>query len=64
MPETKLLPCPFCGKYPLIQKDGSEWKVECIGEGCECLPSTWLYDTKEGAIVAWNRRAKDGDKDT
>ena len=53
----ELKPCPFCGCYPILRQDASDWKVECIGEGCECLPSTWFWDTKEDAIKAWNRRA-------
>lgn len=53
----KLKSCPNCGNYPILRQDASEWKVECIGEGCKCLPSTWYYDTKEQAIEAWNRRA-------
>lgn len=59
MTNDELKPCPYCGNYPLLRQDASEWRVECIGEGCECLPSTWFYDTKEEAIEAWNRRAAD-----
>ena len=55
----ELKPCPFCGQYPLLREEDGEWKIECIGKGCECLPSTWWYDAKKEAIEALNRRAKE-----
>lgn len=62
----ELKPCPFCGsKARLVHTLDDEWYVECSqcdsegGGFCSCLPSTWLYGTKQEAIEAWNRRAKD-----
>lgn len=48
----KLLPCPFCGGDALLQTPGVLAFVECQGCGC----STWVFDSREKAIAAWNRR--------
>lgn len=65
---TELKPCPFCGsKAKIFDTMDGEWYVSCsqseyqeTGIICSCIPSTWIYDTKEDAIEAWNRRASDG----
>ena len=59
MNEQNLKPCPFCGSYPILRNEASEWKVECSSYACGCMPSTWWCDTKEEVIEAWNRRAAD-----
>lgn len=52
-----LRPCPFCGSHPaLIGEDHKWYHVECQNGRCGCLPSTWLFDTPEEAIEAWNHR--------
>ena len=53
MTEQKLKPCPFCGgkaeTYPYYF---NEWYIGC-GE-CSC--DLGVFDTKEEAIEAWNKR--------
>ena len=55
---SELKPCPFCGNTPMLRNDAGEWRVECSGPECDCLPSTWWYESEEEAIEAWNRRAE------
>ena len=62
MSKQDLKPCPFCGdsvKLELIQDDCYWYYVSCKNLLCEVLPHTWLKETAEEAIEAWNRRAKD-----
>ena len=59
--QPKLLPCPFCGKFPkLFYQD--VWKIHCSDSrinGCILGDSTdFSYSTKNGTIEAWNTRAK------
>ena len=62
------LPCPFCGRDPVIQHD-RRYPDEAGSEGCsafEVICNTWgcpvycadnsYYRTPEEAIQAWNRR--------
>ena len=62
------LPCPFCGRDPVIQHD-RRWPSEAGNEGCsafEVICNTWgcpvycadnsYYRTPLEAIEAWNRR--------
>ena len=61
MGETKLLPCPFCGTPAKFGKHSASdrWYVECPNDsGCRITPSTYAHDSEEGAISAWNTRAK------
>jgi len=55
--DTDLKPCPFCGGAAVVVPDDNDcWSfVECKfcaaqSDGCR---------TKEDAIAAWNRRAKE-----
>lgn len=54
----ELKPCPFCGGkaelnvYPFDTRN--EYQVEC--ENCFC--QTYVYDTEQDAIEAWDRRAE------
>ncbi len=60
-----LLPCPFCGEYPVIQNayDGAngaddshgEWEVHCDAD--KHLAFSGVFKTKLQAIEDWNRRA-------
>ena len=54
---TELRKCPFCGGEAKIYRRQLNWllddyKVEC----CSCCCSTDIYDTKQEAIEAWNKR--------
>ena len=56
---TELKKCPFCGSKARLNVCNEKYFVECSHENwCETLPKTWLYNTKEEAIEAWNRRAE------
>lgn len=61
MDEFKLKPCPFCGGTAgtigdsVVEEDPAFW-VRCW----ECGAETSVYNTKEEAIEAWNRRADNG----
>ena len=57
MSEIKLKPCPFCaGKADLFLNGSGLYVVQCVA----CGNRTICYQTKEGAVGAWNRR-KDED---
>ena len=49
---TKLKSCPFCGGNAVIFK--YLWQVRCE----ECMVKTSVFETREEAIEAWNRRVK------
>lgn len=53
--EITLLSCPFCGgKASLMWPDDLQTnQVVCI----ECFAGSNILDTKQQAIVAWNKRA-------
>lgn len=71
MPETKLLPCPFCGKtetlcitrepyyWDNILK-GYQYQVVCDASGNNggCGSSCGFKDSMTEAKEAWNRRAE------
>ena len=50
---TELKPCPFCGGKAVIFK--YFWSVRCE----DCLVETSIFETKEEATEAWNRRVND-----
>ena len=59
MSEPKLKPCPFCGgndEDSMIGfiKTPYAWAVACLA----CQAQGPLTFPKQGAIAAWNRRAK------
>lgn len=51
-PNSKLLPCPFCGDEPEICRTQVFW-VKCTNCECETAGSVSI----RGAIAIWNRRA-------
>ncbi len=55
---TELLPCPFCGKRPLLRETFGKLVVGCMTKGC-IAPDTWLrcQTTNLAELAAiWNRR--------
>jgi sarcosine oxidase delta subunit len=59
----KTLPCPFCGKQPIIEKElgwsgKTYWAIACNNEEDCPMESVWGYgfDSEEEAIRAWNVR--------
>lgn len=57
--KSVLKPCPFCGsKMKLIQnREYKRLEVRHVNRGDDCpMYKTWLYDTEEAAVEAWNRR--------
>ena len=57
-PELPLLPCPWCGKQPIILRafgNDSLRSVACVN-ACPCRPST-AYVAMDDAVEAWNTRA-------
>lgn len=67
MKSTKVKPCPFCGKIPMILRDirfpnsspVTVYEVVCCSSLNECILSyvyTRYYRRKKDAIEAWNTR--------
>lgn len=59
MAETKLKPCPFCGRQGTLTKIGIMFCVRCENPFCACEPWTRYFTVEEEAVVAWNWRADD-----
>ena len=65
--DSELKPCPFCGAKefdedePLnvwfVSEDDDEWRVEC--DRCGANTGWFNRQSREEAIEAWNKRAKD-----
>lgn len=59
---NELKPCPFCGgearirDFTMVDLE-PEIDVFCIN----CGAQTFVYETKDDAIEAWNRRVEDSD---
>ena len=54
---TELRKCPFCGgEAETYSYYFNEWYIGCV----ECSCDLGVFDTKEEAIEAWNRRVNDG----
>ena len=62
-PETELFPCPWCNQVPKVSLMvdaeclAGDYTVDCLNADCVCAPGTSIYETKEEAINAWNKRA-------
>lgn len=54
MPELK--PCPFCGSTNAIERETVTYQWVCLCDNCGA--STAVYDEKDEAIEAWNRRVE------
>ena len=50
----RLKNCPFCGNGAVLSHDFHQ--VSCGNALCGVLPQTWVMNTDEEAIEAWNRR--------
>ena len=57
---SELLPCPFCGQMPNIERYVNNFKIECINPECGMHPTTrWRSTVKFGeqrVIDMWNTR--------
>jgi len=52
MPDKpELLPCPFCGQMPDVERDGAYMLINC---GCKMEPG--VFGDPDLAIAAWNAR--------
>lgn len=56
MPE--LLPCPFCGKTPRMEKDEYLWRTD-FRVKCSCGVSTKGSGSKKVVVKRWNTRIKE-----
>ncbi len=52
--EEGLLPCPFCGEFPVIEEHFEQTDIHCNND--ICLNAFTIRETKQQAIAAWNRR--------
>lgn len=59
--EDKLLPCPFCGGEPEIERMGTS-RVSMIITCTECGASLETGETWLDKNCSWNTRAPIGDK--
>lgn len=57
----KLKPCPFCGAFPALRESftDSTFVVECVNPTCRLQVISFVRDTSESAIEAWNTRAEE-----
>jgi Lar family restriction alleviation protein len=56
---AKILPCPFCGSLPAINKrqaGAGYWMVECLNSDCNVIVEAGELD-RDAALQAWNRRS-------
>jgi Lar family restriction alleviation protein len=65
--KAKLKPCPFCGGKSYLYEEKVRtrgmaanpltwYQAYCDEAGCPIESKTAWFDTREGAIAAWNRR--------
>lgn len=54
--EGALLPCPFCDGRAVLDGRHELWVPRCETDGCIGSCGGVAYETREGAIRAWNRR--------
>ena len=53
--ENGVLPCPFCGEYPVFaQSEYKNWELHCDAE--KHIAFSGVFPIKQEAIDAWNRR--------
>lgn len=53
--DNELKPCPFCGCTDIcIDSNGAKCWAMCR----KCHGRSWLFDSKEIAVAAWNRRTQ------
>ena len=53
--EDGLLPCPFCGEYPVVQPENSRAGFGCHCDKCKCAVSG-LHESMQEVMDEWNRR--------
>lgn len=57
---AKLKSCPFCGGEAAVINNEMFADVSCVHFNCRGWADTLMYNSKDEAIEAWNRRAEDG----
>ena len=51
--------CPLCGHAPEVSRQYSgEYDVSCRNNDCNFHENTWPQETKEQAILEWNKMIK------
>jgi len=60
MNDISLLPCPFCGKNPVVDnykiRGVKVWNVGCLNDDCQVHVETDDFESLEETIQAWNNR--------
>jgi len=62
MPNENLIPCPYCGGQPVLNKgkhptlNKSVYFYKCCNWRCKLSPATSNYDKKSQAISNWNNK--------
>lgn len=55
---SDLLPCPFCGKVPVLKKEEYLWRTD-FRVKCSCGVSTKSSESKKAVTKRWNTRVKE-----
>lgn len=61
MAQEKLKPCPFCGGFAVVEREGPLWVAGCdSSNSCPALnPHTDYCNTESEATELWNYRSVD-----
>lgn len=57
--DSAIKKCPFCGNHAEIKRGGhGGYYIRC-SDYSECFCSTFIFNTLDEAMRAWNRRSDD-----